>query len=147
MLDDSLIKDLKLNSLLYCGAILIIGGATIHYPAIFAEKSNQAAIQQKADAKTEWACAAIEAKHPLLVDEGGVPITLRDGASYFGASRLGSDMNPLPAGTILRDATGSTGTMSRSAEGAIVFKFVGSCPSLAGTPGVTTMGTYFEGTK
>lgn len=110
-----------------------------HYPGVFAMKAQQQAAQEKADKKTEWACSAIDAQAPLLVDENHVPLTLKDGVTYYGASDLG-DMTPLPPGYILQDATGAAGTMIRTADGQVVSKVMGFCPSRAGQATVTTMG-------
>jgi hypothetical protein len=142
-----LLLDIKQNALLYGGAVCVVFGLFYHYPKIFAVQAQKAEQQSKADEKGAWACAAIEGRHPILVDESGTPLTLKDGAKYYGASRLGDDMAPIPAGVVLRDLTGNAGVMKMGATGDVVFDFVGSCPTLAGTPGVTTMGTYYEGSK
>lgn len=140
-----LLLDIKVNALLYAGVAIVFGGICYHYPAIFTEKADRAAMQSKVDEKAEWACAAIEGGHPLLVEESGTPIALKDGAKYYGAGKLGSDMLPIPAGTVLRDSIGNAGIMVATATGDTVFRYRGGCPGLASKPGVTTMGTYFEG--
>lgn len=139
-----LLLDLKVNSLLYAGVVTAIVGGCYHYPEVFAQKAEQTAVQVVANRKTEWACAAIAAGHPLLVDEGGSAIALKDGSPYYGAGKLGSAMLPIPAGTILRDAIGNAGQMMTTVDGQTVFRYQGSCPSQAGKPGVTTMGTQFK---